>query len=103
MSPEIYNALKDLKKFNYKHIYDLANTEEEVKQITYMFNKLFEYLYKSIENEEKDTRIYTIYLNCMDKEYLDSTSTARKVIDYISGMTDEYFTDEFNMYEKTSQ
>lgn len=103
MSPKIYNAVKDLKKFNYAHIYNLANTDEEIKRIYHMFNKLFEYLYKSVENEEKDKRIFTIYLDVMDKEYLESTNTARKVIDYISGMTDEYFTDEFNLYEKASQ
>lgn len=103
MSPEIYKAVKDLKKFNYEHIYNLANSAEEIKHIHYMFNKLFEYLYNSIENEERDKRVYTIYLDCMDEKYLKSTNTARKVIDYISGMTDEYFIDEFNIYEKTSQ
>ncbi len=103
MSPEIFNAVKDLKKFNYAHIYDKANTSEDIKRIYTMFNKLFHYLYNSIENEEKDKRIYKIYLNSMNEEYLKTTNTARKVIDYISGMTDEYFTDEFAMYEKTSQ
>ncbi len=103
MSPEIYNAVKDLKKFNYKHIYNKANSDNEVEMIKYMFNKLFEYLYNSLKNNETDRRIYTIYLNLMEKEYIETTNNARKVIDYISGMTDEYFIEEFNLYEKTSQ
>lgn len=103
MSPEIYNAVKDLKKFNYKHIYDKANTDNEIEYIHNMFNKLFEYLYDTLEKEDKDKPIYTIYLNHMDEEYLNSTNNARKVIDYISGMTDEYFTNEFEMYENASQ
>lgn len=102
MSPEIYNAVKDLKKFNYRHIYNKANSDNEVEMIKYMFNKLFEYLYNSLKNNETDRRIYTIYLNHMDKEYIEITNNARKVIDYISGMTDEYFVEEFNLYEKTS-
>ena len=55
MSPNIYNAVKDLKSFNQKHIYDKANSD-----------------------------------------YKKNTSNARIVIDYISGMTDEYFISEFS-------
>lgn len=103
MSKDIYIAVKDLKKFNYAHIYNKANTDGEIKYIYHMFNKLFEYLLSSLENEERDCRIYTIYLDVMDEEYLKSTDNVRKVIDYISGMTDEYFISEFESYEETSQ
>jgi dGTP triphosphohydrolase len=31
----------------------------------------------------------------MTEEYINNTSNARKVIDYISGMTDDFFLEEY--------
>ena len=36
-----------------------------------------------------------IYLNYMTDEYKDNTN-ARIVLDYVSGMTDEYFNEQFD-------
>lgn len=96
MSPHIYQAVKDLKKFNQEHIYDKANTIAEKEQIKLMFNQLFDDLMRVLENEEKDNLIYTLYLDGMTEEYINNTSNARKIIDYISGMTDDFFLEEFN-------
>lgn len=95
MSPNIYKAIKDLKKFNQEHIYNKANTDKEKKHIEVMFNTLFDSLYTSIQNEDKENNIYKVYLNGMSKDYMTNTSAARKVIDYISGMTDDYFIEEY--------
>ena len=46
---------------------------------------------KDILEENKSSRIYTNFLNYKEKEYLEKTSTERKVIDFLAGMTDEYF------------
>lgn len=97
MSDKVYNAVKDLKKFNQEHIYNKANSLENQEKIKEMFEELFTYLYDVVENEKKDTRIFKVYLNSMSEEYLKNTSTARKVIDYISGMTDDYFFDEYDL------
>jgi dGTP triphosphohydrolase len=35
----------------------------------------------------------------MTKEYLENTTDERKVIDYIAGMTDEYFLKEYKKYQ----
>ena len=98
MSNEIYKAVSDLKKFNYEHIYDKANSEKDKIKIEKMFNKLFDYLYKVLENKklDKNNNIYKIYLNHMPDEYKNNTSNARIVIDYVSGMTDEFFISEFS-------
>ncbi len=98
MSKDIYNAVKDLKHFNQEHIYDKANTDKDRKKIEEMFNKLFDYLFKVLENKinDPDNNIYKIYLDNMNDEYKKNTSNARIVIDYISGMTDEYFISEFS-------
>ena len=39
--------------------------------------------------------IYTLYLDSLTDEYNNNTTNARKVIDYISGMTDEFFLNEY--------
>lgn len=95
MSPHIYQAVKDLKKFNQEHIYDKANTPTEKEQIKLMFNQLFDSLIKALENNETDNLIYTVFLEGMTEEYINNTTNARKVIDYISGMTDDFFLEEF--------
>lgn len=100
MSPKVYEAIRDLKHFNQKHIYDLANTEEEKEHIKEMFNVLFDYLYQVLQNKDTENNIYKVYLNGMSEEYLNNTSDARKVIDYISGMTDEFFTEEYNKIKR---
>ena len=38
-----------------------------------------------------DSDIYTVFLNYMDNEYISNTSNSRIVIDYIAGMTDDFF------------
>lgn len=98
MSKDVYKAVRDLKAFNFEHIYDKANTEKEKKQIEKMFNKLFDYLYKVLNNRslDKNNNIYKVYLDSMCDEYKQNTSKARIVIDYISGMTDEYFESEYS-------
>ncbi len=97
MSDEVFNALKELKKFNYEHIYNKANSSEQIKKYEEMFNKLFNELLIQVKNK-LDTRINNINLSNMCDEYLESNSDERKVIDYIAGMTDDYFIKEYNTY-----
>ena len=56
-----------------------------------MYQRLFERFKKDILEENKSSKIYTNFLNYKEKEYLEKTSTERKVIDFLAGMTDEYF------------
>ena len=95
VSPEIFKAIKELKKFNYDNIYSKANTKEEVEYYTKMFNVVFDYYLEDVKNDNKDSRIYTIFLEGMAKDYLNNNSAERKVIDYIAGMTDDYLESEY--------
>ena len=45
----------------------------------------------NIKTENKTSDIFTIYLDHADKTYQTTTSPERIVIDFIAGMTDEYF------------
>lgn len=99
VSDRVFNAIKELKKFNYENIYTKAHSQEVIKNYTKMFNTLFDKLLDVLNKEDKNNDIYTVYLNGMSKEYLKNTSNERKVIDYIAGMTDEYFLNEYNKYQ----
>ena len=90
LSEEKFNALKELKKFNYIHIYDKASTLEDKELWENMFRKVFNSSLNAIKNNDFKHPIYKYFLNNMGKDYLDNTTNERKVIDYIAGMTDDF-------------
>lgn len=90
MSEEIYDALINLKKFNYEYIYSKANTKEDIEGYEKMMKSLFTKYKNDIEIDNKQSTIYKRFLHNMDSEYLARTSPARKAIDFIAGMTDDY-------------
>ena len=102
MSPEVYKAVKDLKAFNYKHIYDPSMTKLEKAYVKRMFNTLFKQYLKDLDNKNKKSSIYKVLLKDMKKEYIVNTSNTRKVIDYIAGMTDEFMIKEFNKIKESN-
>lgn len=99
MSKEVYETLEILKSFNYENIYNKANTKEQVDNYKKMFTTLFDVYLEQIKNEDKTQDIYNIFLNDMSEEYLKNNSDARKVIDFIAGMTDDYFINQYHKYE----
>lgn len=90
MSKPVFKALVDLKKFNTDHIYLKANTKKQIKEYEIMFRTLFKTYKEDIEKQNKRSVIYKKFLCDMSEEYLKETTTARKVIDFIAGMTDDY-------------
>ncbi len=97
LSEEVFNAIKELKRFNYEHIYLKANSEEMVRFYEEVFNVVYKVSLEDIKNHDKDSNIYRVYLDGMSKEYLDNTSDERKVIDYIAGMTDDFIVKEYKI------
>ncbi len=90
MSDKIYNAINELKNFNYKNIYYNANTKEELENMDTMYEELFDSLLNDLNSNNEKALIKSSYLNNLNDEY-KKNSNARIVIDYIAGMTDEYF------------
>ena len=90
MSDDVFEALKDLKKFNYEYIYKLAATDEERQKWENMFRNVFNASLKAIKENDLESDINKTFLSSMCQEYLNSTTDERKVIDYIAGMTDDY-------------
>ena len=96
MSKRIYNTLQALIDFNYKNVYLKANTKSRIGKIEKMFNDLFDLYYSQIKEEKVDSDIFVLFLNSMSEKYKIETSPVRKVLDYISGMTDSFFINQYN-------
>lgn len=99
LSPKVFKALKDLKEFNYTHIYKNANTKETIILYEKMFRHLFQVYHTQITNNDQDAHICKNYLNTMDKTYIENTSVSRIIIDYLAGMTDDYFKRQYEIYK----
>lgn len=99
MSDEIYKALVDLKRFNYENIYSKANTNEQIEYYTRGFNLLYDVYLNDIKTNNINSDIYIDFLNAMNENYLNGTNPKRMVIDFLAGMTDEYFISKYKQLD----
>ena len=60
-------------------------------------NKIYTRYLNDLENNNKDSIIYKIFLNTQSEKYLKETSKKRQVIDFIAGMTDDMFHQEIEI------
>ena len=88
LSDDVFNALSELKTFNYENIYSKATPKETIEYWEKCFRKVFDYNLKNIDNP--NSIIYKEFLSKMTDNYVKNTPNARKVIDFIAGMTDDY-------------
>lgn len=95
MSDNIFNAIVNLKQFNFDYIYSKVNSKEDIKYYEKVFNTVFDNCLDDVRNNRTTEKIFTVYLNNMSSEYIDNTTAERKVIDYIAGMTDDFIINEF--------
>lgn len=95
LSATIFEAIIKLKKFNYAKIYSKANSKEDLDHFEKMFNSLFEAYLDDLKGNKNKTSIRKMFLDDMCDEYLENTTAERKVIDYIAGMTDDFFCLEY--------
>lgn len=99
LSDKMYNAISDLKEFNYKNIYKKAVSDNIRKRYTKIFYTLYDVYEKAIKDNDFSNNINSSYLKNMSDEYLKNTSTAQKIIDYLSGMTDNFIEKEYMKYK----
>lgn len=97
LSREVFNAIVDLKKYNYENIYYKVYSKEERDKLELMFRTLFKKYLNDLENNNENSVIISKYLNKMSEEYKNNNSYARIVIDYIAGMTDEYLIKQYEL------
>ncbi|MFW6122761.1 MAG: deoxyguanosinetriphosphate triphosphohydrolase family protein [Thermodesulfobacteriota bacterium] len=89
-SPEVGQALKTLRDFNYRRIYDNPRIKQETEKIEELFADLFQRFFRDITAKQHHSPIWKEYLAHMDEEYLKQTP-AVLVRDYLASMTDATF------------
>ena len=96
LSKKVYDAMNDLKSFNYKNIYYKSNNTEDLANAKEMFETLFEKNLDYLKTNDTSQDIFKVFLKDMNEEYIKENTKERIVIDYIAGMTDEFFVSQYN-------
>ncbi len=114
-SDEIFQALKELKAFNYEKIYirrDLLKKNSSDKtfldKLKEKFNLIFETCLKNLEEERYNTPIFRDHIEYIDdpnystyfKPLKSNKQLSLIVRDYIAGMSDKYFIDTYSRIQK---
>ncbi len=94
-SPEVSEALRQLKSFNLERIYLNPRIKKHAANIEKLFEILFESYLEDIRKNRETSAIYSQFMRGMTNEYLQSNRPAEIVRDFISGMTDQYFLEQF--------
>ena len=93
-SPEVSEALKHLKSFNFEHIYMNSRIKKHTRRIKKLFEMLFETYLEDMNNRRESSVIFSQFLKDMKQTYIQCHQPAEIVRDFISGMTDQYFLDQ---------
>lgn len=97
---EKHEALKELIDFNYENIYLHKEVEKYKKQATRALEELFSRLCDDLDKTDRlknrsdilpEAEVYSIFKKFIDKvKYEDSEPNEKIVLDFISGMTDNF-------------
>jgi len=94
-SQKISDVLKELKDFNLQRIYLNKNIKPHLKTIENLFENLFERYLHDLEKENFKSRIYINFLDNLSDAYKNSHSNCEITRDFIAGMTDNFFLEQF--------
>lgn len=104
MSPEVFDAFSKAKKDNSEQIYKNPEVDKIFKEsINPMFELMYDKLREDVVKENRNSPIFRHHINYVVEStksyrrlnnYLD-TKPDDMVVDYIAGMTDDYFVDLF--------
>ena len=97
-SPLVSDSLKELKDFNYRHIYMNPVIKKDFPKIQNCYQVLFETYLDQVVKMETASDIFTEMLNSMEPYYSERHAPAEIVRDFIAGMTDDYFLKEAAFY-----
>lgn len=100
-SPNCFESLKRLQEFNYENIYKNEMIKTQKDKIKDMMATLYERLLNHVKNRNVSSPIFLDHIDYVDrkdpkKSYLNNTRPEVIVIDYLAGMTDDYFINVFN-------
>jgi dGTPase len=91
ISEEAYEALRTLRRFNFQHIYIHPKLKVESAKIKYGYRILFEWLLNDLKEQKEQSYLWNHFLHKRSEKYLAQTLPVQMVIDYIAGMTDNFF------------
>lgn len=106
LSKDVFEALMELKRWNYKNIYGSERVTRNHNILEHLFNNLYDiYLEKLCsfdytlstkigEDMSDSEKVFYSFLNDKTYEYLSNTNPKRIIIDYIAGQTDKFFLSE---------
>ena len=90
-SPEVGQALKTLKEFNYARIYNNPHIKRETGKIEELFAHFFGRFLGDVKEHRHGSLIWVDFLSQMTPVYLTSHQPAEMVRDFLASMTDAYF------------
>ena len=94
-SDEKYEALEKMQEYNYANIYGCKFISEQRRRFDMMVEALFDCYLEDLSRSDDNQSIFTDYISRFPDDYLSSTADERIVADYIAGMTDQYFLNQY--------
>ncbi|MBW2591888.1 MAG: HD domain-containing protein [Deltaproteobacteria bacterium] len=94
-SMEVSEALRRLKAFNLEHIYLNPKIKKHYHTVGKLFEILFDKYLADVGSQRLNSVIFSNYLENMSEEYRTNRNPAEITRDFISGMTDHYFLQQF--------
>lgn len=91
VSDEVYDALKVLRRFNFQNIYNHPKLKVESSRIETGYRIMFDLLLSDYKKHGQASYVWKYYLHNKLEKYRQESSEVQVVIDYIAGMTDNYF------------
>jgi len=94
-SDKVFDALCELKKFNYENIYESKKVRGDPKKIKDKIEAVFKYFLDEINN--KNSLIHKDHIKLIGDWYFKENIDKPYVIvkDYVAGMTDRYFKERY--------
>lgn len=98
LSEDVCNAMRCLQEFSIKYIYN----DERIRSQNNKIKHIFLYMFNKYKKDFRSKRVskFEEWYELLDNEYKLRNSLSRSIIDYISGMTDDFLSNEFVKYTK---
>lgn len=94
-SDEVFNALEEMKSFNYEKIYCAPIIQYEKRKLKRLFSQLFDDFEDDLKSNRCGSPIFIHFLNDKPATYIENETPQRIVADFISSMTDRFFLDTY--------
>ncbi len=91
LSEEVLEALKVLREFNFNYIYMHPKLKTQSKKIKQGYRILFDLLYEDLIENKELSYVHTHFAHNKPSKYLEQTTDAQMIVDFVAGMTDTYF------------